>query len=162
MATVIGLVIFIGAIAALWALNKAVGKTTNAASRAVFRKSYDAGRAQMKRSMSFSAPTSVEALADRIVAVVNAHPQAPAVVGGLYLYQRSESLIVFALGSKVNPATFRARVDLRPTPTGASGSFRVVDWSESGATVIGRETVDRLITRISKAVHDLSGSVERT
>jgi hypothetical protein len=157
MSGAIAIVIVIGAVAALWGVQTLIGKTTNAASRQVFKKTYRSGRSEIERTLTFAAPVAREVLEQRIVERVNAHTSAPAVAGGLYLAQRSPGLLVFEVGNKLNTA-MRARVDLQSTASGCNGSFAVTHWKESGAVVMGHSQVGKLIDRIKLAVQELAGS----
>jgi hypothetical protein len=157
MSGAVAIVIVIGAVAALYAVQTLIGKTTNAASRQVFKKTYRSGRSEISRTLAFSAPVAPKILEEKIVERVNAHASAPAVAGGLYLARRSPGLLVFEVGNKVNTA-MRARVDLQATASGCTGTFGVTNWKESGAVVMGHSQVGKLIDRIKLAVADAGGS----
>jgi hypothetical protein len=155
----IAIAAIVGLFVALWGVQTIIGKSVNAADRAVRRKSHQAGRAEMTQRLSFTAPLSPAQLAEQIVTTVNAYPQAPAAVPGLFLLQRSESLIAFAVGSKLNGTMVRARVDLEATQAGCRGTFGVEDWTENGATVIGKDKVSLMRERVGQAVQAAGGSV---
>jgi hypothetical protein len=155
--TIIVILVLAGAVAAIWAIQTAVGTATNAASRQVFKKSHQRGRSEMARTLTFTAPVSAGVLEQKIVDRVNAHPSAPALAGGLYLYQRQPGFLVFAVGNKMG-YSMRARVDLNEANEGTSGKFEVSDWKESGAVVMAHTYVAKLIDRIQLAVADVSGT----
>lgn len=157
MSTIVVVLIVVGLVAALYGFNYLTGKATNAASRQIFKKSYEKGRSEVHRELNFQAPIGPEELLERIIRGVNPHASAPAVAGGLYLEQRSGNTAVFALGNKVSTA-MRSRVVVHAADAGSAGRFDVLQWKESGASVMGSKSVGPLIERIEAAVQNAGGT----
>lgn len=156
----LAILVIAGAVFALWAIQTAIGKATNAVDRAVRKDTYNAGKSEANATLSFSAPIPPKELISKIVAVVNAHDAAPPVVGGLYLKHRKDKLAQFAFGSKFGGDNFEAAVRLDETNQGCRGVFEILAWKESGATVQGKDEMKRLRTRIEDAVKESRGEIQ--
>jgi hypothetical protein len=154
------IVVLVGAVVALYTVNKLIGKGINAADRAIRHKTFEKGRAEASAGLHVTVPVPPEQCIDAIVRTVNAHERAPVVVAGLYLRDRSRTEAVFAFGSKLEDS-FAAGVKLAATAEGASGGFEVLAWKESGADIHGRDEMSRLRSRVAEAVRGLGGTARQ-
>jgi hypothetical protein len=160
MDTLVGFLVLIGIGAALWWGNVAIDKGVSAVDRTLRSKTYTVGIDEVAAVRLLAAPIAPSVLLDQIVSAVNAHPSAPALVGGLYLKGRTARTACFGYGSKAHGDAFDALVKVWPIDTGSAGSYHVENWAESGADVLGRKEMVRLRSRIEEAVHAANGSVE--
>ncbi|MBO3088629.1 hypothetical protein [Cellulomonas dongxiuzhuiae] len=92
-------------------------------------------------------------------ALVDAHAQHPAVVGGLYLKSRSDGEAVFAFGGRLADA-FLYRVSFAAVGTATTpGTGQVLSWTETSGLVDAIDQIERLRSRVEAAVARLGGTV---
>lgn len=139
----------------LWVRLKA--EVGAAATRVVMGGTHKRGQAEVHAKTFFSAPGAAGPLLDEIIAAVNPHPKAPALVGGVYLKGRSASRAVFSLGSAMGDS-FILVVDVHDEAPGARGTLEVTNWTETSGLVDGVAQMEKIRQRALEVVEAAGGS----
>jgi hypothetical protein len=143
-------------------LQKWTGRAINKGDQLVRGSTWKKSQLEANTGFSLWCPVAAGEALDAIVQSVNPYEKAPAVVDGTYLKRRTQSMLLFALGNKINGDRFVAVVEMTDSPDdgGSEGAFVVARWQAMGAELVGKDALKRLRGRIQNAVQDLGGEVE--